>query len=79
LIVLKHARSYKPRAAELPKTSAAKKWAPWLCAYTGARVGEIVQLRKKDVWREGKINVMRITPEAGTVKGRQLREVPLHP
>ena len=34
--------------------AAARRWIPWLCAYTGARVGEIAQLRKQDVTeREG--------------------------
>ena len=30
---------------------AAKRWVPWLMAYTGARPGEITQLRKQDVSR----------------------------
>src|SRR5450631_366747 len=33
------------RAGEEPWTFAAKRWVPWLCAYTGARVGELAQLR----------------------------------
>jgi integrase len=49
-------------------------WVPWLCAYTGARVTEIIQLRKQDI-TDG---VLRITPEAGTVKGKELRVVPIH-
>jgi integrase len=56
-----------------------KRWVPWLLAYTGARVGEMVQLRKQDVFREGDHWTIRITPEAGTVKGNEAREVPLHP
>jgi integrase len=28
---------------------AAKRWVPWLCAYTGGRVGELTQLRVKDI------------------------------
>lgn len=79
LTILRHARGYKPKGAELPKTTAAKQWVPWLCAYTGARLGEMVQLRKEDVRHEGKVWVLRITPEAGTVKGRRYRDVPLHP
>ena len=51
---------------------------PWLCAFTGARVGELAQLRKEDVWQEGELTVIRITPEAGTVKTNEAREVPLH-
>ncbi|MEZ2132864.1 MULTISPECIES: tyrosine-type recombinase/integrase [unclassified Sinorhizobium] len=56
----------------------AKRWVPWLCAYTGARVGEIVQLRRKDFRKVGASWVISISPEAGTVKGKELREVPLH-
>ncbi|UYO48791.1 hypothetical protein KQX64_23305 [Rhodopseudomonas palustris] len=34
---------------EDPKTTAAKRWVPWLLAYSGARVAEMIQLRKRDV------------------------------
>jgi integrase len=57
---------------------AARRWVPWLCAYTGARVGEITQLRGADVVQQEGVEVIRITPEAGTVKTRQARLVPLH-
>jgi integrase len=77
--ILKHASSYRPAGKEAPKTAAAKRWTPWLCAYTGARIGEMVQLRKEDVRRERAVYVLRINPEAGTVKGRRFRDVPLHP
>jgi integrase len=49
--VLFHALTHKGR--ETPKLKAAKRWVPWLCAYTGARVGEIAQLRKEDIRQEG--------------------------
>jgi integrase len=52
---------------------------PWLCAYTGTRLGGMVQLRKEDVRLEGEVYILRITPEARTVKGRRFRDVPLHP
>lgn len=58
---------------------ALKRWVPWLCAYTGARVGEIVQLRKQDLRQESGVWIISITPEAGRVKNKQRREVPLHP
>jgi len=60
--------------------AAARRWVPWLCAYTGARPGEMTQLRAEDV-RQDKSGFyfLRITPEAGTVKGGVAREVPLHP
>lgn len=64
---------------EGPKTLAAKKWVPWLLAYTGARVGEIAQLRKKDVRQEGDYWIIKITPEAGTVKTDEARDVVVHP
>jgi integrase len=67
------------RGQEQPKTFSAKRWVPWLCAYTGARVGQVAQLRKEDVRHEAGHWVIRITPEAGTVKTDQARDVVLHP
>jgi integrase len=64
---------------ESPKTAAAKRWVPWLCAFTGARVGELAQLRKEDVTQREGHWVIRITPDAGTVKTNEAREVTLHP
>jgi integrase len=58
--------------------AAARRWIPWLCAYTGARVGEIAQLRKQDVAKREGIPSILITPEAGAVKGGRARVVPLH-
>jgi integrase len=57
---------------------AARRWVPWLCAYSGARPGEITQLRAEDVRKVEGIWSIRITPEAGTVKGGHAREVPIH-
>jgi len=54
------------------------RWIPWLCAYTGARVGEIAQLRKQDVTEREGMPSLLITPEAGTVKSGRSRVVPLH-
>lgn len=56
----------------------AKRWVPWLCCYTGARVGEMAQLRKQDLRKEGDHWVLHITPEAGTVKTNEARDVVLH-
>jgi integrase len=67
------------RTGEQPWTFAAKRWVPWLCAYTGARVGELAQLRKQDVAQEGEHWVIRVTPEAGTVKTNEARKIVLHP
>ncbi|MEP9396151.1 hypothetical protein [Mesorhizobium sp. KR2-14] len=62
-----------------PHRRAAIRWVPWICAYTGARSGEVTQLRKQDIkqHRNG-FWTMHITPEAGTVKGAMPRTVPLH-
>lgn len=58
--------------------TAAKQWVPLLGAYSGARVGELCQLRAEDVRQEDGIHYIRITPAAGTVKSGLFRDVPLH-
>ena len=56
----------------------ARRWVPWICAYTGARVGEICQLRSEDIVQRDGIWTIRITPEAGTVKNHKARTVAIH-
>lgn len=68
-----------PPARLTPERALARRWVPWLCAYTGARVNEMTQLRREDVFQADRIWLVRITPEAGTVKGGFARVVPLHP
>lgn len=77
IAILKHAREFVP-GREAPKLAAAKRWVPWLCAFTGARVGEMIQIRKEDLRREGKLWVLHVTPEAGPVKTDEARDVVLH-
>jgi integrase len=85
LAILSAARAYEPKHSDNPQTRerapliAAKRWVPWLCAHTGARVAEITQLRKEDVRAQDGISFIRITPEAGSVKTGRYRDVPLHP
>jgi len=85
IAVLKAATAYRsklsdnPSNQEHPKTEAAKRWAPWLCAYTGARIAEMTQLRGEDVTTKDGIHYLRITSDAGSVKSGQYRDVPLHP
>lgn len=62
-----------------PEHALARRWIPWICAYTGARVGEIAQMRGCDIAEVEGFWVMRITPEAGSTKSGQARMVPLHP
>lgn len=55
------------------------RWIPWLCAYTGARVTEMAQLRKQDVYQEHGVWLINVTPDAGSVKTGEFRLVPIHP
>lgn len=76
--IFKAALTYQGGEKESPKTAAAKRWVPILLAYTGARLGEITQLRKQDVCEESGHHVIKLLPEAGTIKGGHFRIVPLH-
>ncbi len=58
--------------------AAAKRWVPWVLAYTGARAGEITQLRKQDVIKRDGIDALHLTPDAGTIKNNKPRTIPLH-
>ncbi|WP_245890472.1 DUF6538 domain-containing protein [Roseovarius confluentis] len=77
--------NYQPKTSfngtimEGEKITAAKRWVPWLCAFTGARVAEITQLRREDFREVGGNMTIRITPEAGGTKTGQWRDVPVHP
>lgn len=77
ITILRAASTYSSVKAS-PHGVRARRWVPWLCAYTGARVGEIAQLRGGDVQKIQGRWVIRITPEAGTVKTREARLVPIH-
>jgi hypothetical protein len=64
--------------------AAVRRWVPWLCAFSGARVGEITQLHHDNVFEESlpsgdKVWCMRLTPEDGSIKTSVAREIPLHP
>jgi integrase len=59
-------------------TERARRWVPWLLAYSGARAGEITQLRGSDVGEHEGVLAMRLTPEAGTMKTGEARWVPVH-
>jgi site-specific recombinase XerD len=67
-----------PSHLSTPETQAARRWVPWICAYTGARVNEITSLLPSDI---------RQDPETGTwcfylrpemTKGDYERVVPVH-
>lgn len=73
----------EPPSRTTPEFAAARRWVPWLCAYSGARVNELTQLRADDVFQVEsggeKIWIMKISPEAGSVKSGAYRDVALHP
>jgi integrase len=59
--------------------AAARRWVPWLCAYLGARIGEVGQLRGMDIKQEEGVWLVWITPDAGSTKNESARYVALHP
>ncbi|MFD1704728.1 DUF6538 domain-containing protein [Methylopila henanensis] len=67
-----------------PDRYAARRWTPWICAYTGARVNEITQLRAEDIIAQSDehtvdpVWMIHITPEAGSTKNACARDVPIH-
>jgi integrase len=77
--ILKASIGYQKPEREYAETGAAKRWTPWLCAFTGARISEMCQLRKEDVLTKDGIEYIRLTPEAGSIKSNDYRDVPLHP
>ena len=57
-----------------------KRWVPWVCAYTGARIAEICQLRSEDIKRIDDIWCIAFAAEAGSLKNvNSERVVPVHP
>jgi integrase len=77
-------KAFTPEEAKLileaafASRDAVKRWVPWLCAYSGARAGEITQVRGQDIEQRDGFFAMKLTPEAGTIKTRTARTVPLH-
>jgi integrase len=55
---------------------AARRWVPWICAYSGARVNEITSLLPSDVQQIAKHWCFVLRPEV--TKGKRLRRVPIH-
>ena len=85
LALLEAVSTYKPKHSQNPrtneheKTTSAKRWTPWLCAFTGSRIAEMTQLRKEDIQSKDGFSYMRITEDAGSVKTGGYRDVPVHP
>lgn len=75
LSILRATHLAPPRALSSENASA-RRWVPWICAYTGARVNEITQLLPSDVTTVAGFKVLRIDAEAS--KTGEYRHVPLH-
>jgi integrase len=66
------------RAARMAKETH-KRWVPWVCAYTGARIAEICQLRSEDIKQIDGIWCIAFAAEAGSLKNiNSERVVPVH-
>ena len=72
--ILLAARNAK-RSRRYPRASASRRWAPWICAYTGARIQEVCWLSRHDIRQEGGIWVIHFP----TTKTNVARKVPMHP
>lgn len=59
-----------------PHLSFAKRWCPWVAAYTGARIATITGLAREDVRKEGTVWFIKFPPAKGLLR---FREVPVHP
>ncbi|QHO72856.1 integrase [Bradyrhizobium sp. CCBAU 051011] len=67
------------RAARTER-EAHKRWVPWVCAYTGARIAEVCQLRSEDVKQIDDIWCIAFAAEAGSLKNvNSERVLPVHP
>lgn len=78
LIILRGTLQPMPQKLTAPRAFA-RRWVPWLCAYSGARVNEITQLRRQDIIQVDGIWSFLVTPDAGTVKTDKARLIPIHP
>lgn len=74
-------RSFTDAEATLILKAAAKesdpvrRWIPCLCAYSGARVSEVCQLRTEDILQLEGIWAMKFDPKAGPLKNRNSERI----
>ena len=57
---------------------AARRWLPWLCAYSGARVNELTSLYPRDITRDSASKVWCMVIKPSLEKTSQWRTVPIH-
>lgn len=61
-----------------PETRAARRWIPWVCAYTGARVNEVTSLLASDVRPDQETGILCIYLRPEMTKGDYERVIPVH-
>ena len=71
LLAARQARA-NPKA---PRAAASRRWAAWICAYTGCRIQEVCWVTKEDIYREGDIWLINFPKTKVDIA----RRVPLHP
>ncbi len=77
LILSEALRKVDDRASE--EFAAARRWVPWVLAYTGARVNEITALEGRDVKQKGLASGGRVfVIDIRRAKTKEPRTVPLH-
>lgn len=75
----KDAEAAQILAAAAGERDPVKRWVPLVCAYSGARLSEVCQLRVEDFSEIDGVAVMRFDAEAGSLKNiGSERTVPLH-
>ncbi|MBS0240343.1 MAG: site-specific integrase [Proteobacteria bacterium] len=79
IAILRHALAHRGSGRESAKMEAAKRWVPWLQAYSGTRVGEMGQLRRQDIRLHNGRWALEVTPDAGKQKRGNAWLIPLHP
>jgi len=60
------------------ETRACRRWVPWICAYTGARVTEITSLLPSDVRQDPETGIWCFYLRPEVTKGDYERIVPIH-
>ncbi|WP_334408033.1 hypothetical protein [Bradyrhizobium sp. AZCC 2289] len=67
-----------PSHLTTPETRGARRWVPWVCAYTGARVNEITWLLPSDVRKDAETGIWCIYLRSEMTKGDYERVIPVH-
>lgn len=71
--ILLAARRARPNP-KMPRAAASRRWAAWICAYTGCRIQEVCWVRKEDIQQEGGIWLINFPQTKVDIA----RRVPLH-